>query len=71
MYHANVKLDVRKCNSNHKCKNDKCRCESKNPITHHVSEKDYIWNPSTCRCENDKYLESIIDDLVVTSDKMI
>ena len=36
-----------------------------------MSEKDYIWNPSTCGCENDKYLESIIDDLVVTSDKMI
>ena len=71
MYHANVKFDVRKCNSNHKCKNDKCQCECKNPITHHVSEKYYIWNPSTCGCENDKYLESIIDDLVITSDKII
>ena len=46
MYHANVKFDVRKCNSNHRCKNDECRCVCKNPITHHVSEKDYIWNPS-------------------------
>ena len=24
---------------------------------HHVCEKDYIWNPSTCSCENGKYLE--------------
>ena len=28
---------------------------------HHVCEKDYIWNPSTCGCENGKYLASIID----------
>ena len=28
---------------------------------HHVCEKDYIWNPSTCSCENRKYLASIID----------
>ena len=28
---------------------------------HYVCEKDYIWNPSTCSCENGKYLASIID----------
>ena len=28
---------------------------------HHVCEKDYIWNPSTCSCDNGKYLASIID----------
>ena len=28
---------------------------------HYVCEKDYIWNPSTCSCENRKYLASIID----------
>ena len=28
---------------------------------HHVCEKDYIWNPSTCSCENRKYLARIID----------
>ena len=27
--------------------------------------KDYIWNPSTCTCENGKYLESIIGDSVI------
>ena len=34
-------------------------------------EKDYIWNPGKCTCENGKYLESIIGDLVVTSDEII
>ena len=28
---------------------------------HYVCKKDYIWNPSTCSCENRKYLTSIID----------
>ena len=29
---------------------------------HHVWEKDYVWNPAACSCENGKYLESIMDD---------
>ena len=37
----------------------------------HVCEKDYIWNPATCSCENAKYLASIIDDSVITCDKII
>ena len=37
----------------------------------HVSEKDYIWNPSTCTCENGKYLESIIGDSVIKSNEII
>ena len=32
--------------------NDKCPCECKN---HNVCEKDYIWNPSTCNCENGNF----------------
>ena len=47
---------------------NKCRCESKN---HHLREKDYIWNPSTCSCENGKYLASIIGDSVITCDEVI
>ena len=39
----------------------------KNGIMKHVNDskiycqckKDYIWNPSTCICENDKYFKSI------------
>ena len=36
---------------------------------HHICEKVYIWNPATC--ENSKHLASIIDDSVITSDKII
>ena len=50
------KFDERICNLSQWWNNDKCRCECKK---HHVCEKDYIWNPSTCFCKNEKYLESI------------
>ena len=50
------KLDGRKCNSNQKWNNDKYRCECKK----HICVKDYICNPSTCRCKNGKY-KSLID----------
>ena len=36
----------------------KCQCECKKI---RVCEKDYIWNPATCICENGKYLTSIMD----------
>ena len=29
-------------------------------------ENGYIWNSTTCNCENGKYLGSIIDDSVIT-----
>ena len=47
------KLDGTKCNSNQRWNNDKCRCECKK---HHIYEKEYVWNPSTCISENGKYL---------------
>ena len=62
------KFDVRKCNSNQKWNDYKYRCECKK---HHICEKDYIWNPATCSCENGKYLASIIYDLVITCDEII
>ena len=31
-----------------------------------MSEKGYILNPSTCTCQNGKYVQSIIDDSVIT-----
>ena len=31
----------------------------------YVSEKDYIWNPSKCICENGKYLASTMDDSTI------
>ena len=33
-------------------------------------KRDYIWNPSTCNCKNGKYLGSIIDDSVITCNKI-
>ena len=32
--------------------------------------KDYIWNPTTCSCQNRKYLASITDDSVITCDEV-
>ena len=48
--------------------NGKCQCECKK---RHVCEKDYIWNPSTCSCENGKYSASIMDNSAITYDKVI
>ena len=28
----------------------------------YVCEKDYVWSPATCNCENGKYLASIMND---------
>ena len=33
-------------------------------------KKDYIWNPATCSCANDKYLASIFDHSVITCDNI-
>ena len=49
--------------------NDKCQCKCKNLNEHPVCEKDYIWNPATCTCENGKHLGSIYE--VITCDKII
>ena len=46
------KFDARKCNSNQKLNNNKCRCGSKNLKEYNACYKDYIWNPCTCICEN-------------------
>ena len=35
-----------------------------------MCKRDYIWSPATCNCENGKYLASIIDDSVTTSDEI-
>ena len=34
-------------------------------------EKDCVWNPCTSGCENNKCLENIIDDSVITHDQII
>ena len=43
------KFDGRKCNSDQWWDNDKCRYKCKK---RHVCEKNYVWNPATCSCEN-------------------
>ena len=32
---------------------------------------DYVSNPSTCACDNNTHLKSIVDDLVATCDEII
>ena len=54
--------------SNQKRKNETCQCECKN---YRRCKKDYSWNPSTCICENGKYLKSIADTSVVTCYEII
>ena len=49
-------------------KKGKCWCECKKI---HVCEKDYVWNPSKCICENEKYLASIMDDSKIICDEVI
>ena len=57
----------RKCNSDQSWNNDKCYSECKK---HHVCENDHVWNPATCRCENGKYLASIVDDSAIICDEV-
>ena len=61
-------FDRKNCHSDQWWNNDKCLYEFKK---RHVCEKDYIWNPATCSCQNGKYLASIIDDSAITYDEVI
>ena len=36
-----------------------------------LCEKDYIWNPDTCSCENIKSLGTFIVDSMITCDEII
>ena len=38
---------------------------------YNICEKDYIWNPVTCSCENGQYLANIIDDSVISRNEII
>ena len=46
----------------------KCQCECKK---RHVCEKDYVWNPATCNCENGRYLAIITNHSAITCDEII
>ena len=64
-YEFECNFDGCKCNSNENWKTNKCRCEWKNPEEHYACQKDYIWNPHTCSCENGKRLVSTIDGSMI------
>ena len=46
--------------------NNTCECRK-----HHVSKKDYVWNPATRSCQNGKYLVSIMADPAIICDEVI
>ena len=62
------RFDGRNCNSGQWSNNDRCWCECKKL---HVCEKNYVWNPATCNCQNGKYLASTMDDSAITCDGII
>ena len=62
------KFNSTTCNSNQKWNNDKCQCKCKKDRT---CKKDYSLNPSTCICQNGKYLENIADSAVIKCDEII
>ena len=61
-------LNGTKCNSTQWWNNDKCWYQCKK---HHICEKDYVWNPATCNCENGKNLASIMNDSAIMRDKVV
>ena len=63
-------MDRKKCNSNQIWNNDKCRCECKNPRKI-VCDKGHIWDSATSSCENGRYARDIIDDSVITCNKIL
>ena len=61
------KFNSTTCNSNQKQNNKAYQCECKN---YRKCKKDYGWNPSTCICENSKYLKCIADTSVTECDEI-
>ena len=62
------KFNSAACNSDQKWNNRTCQWECK---IYHKCKKNYSWNPSTCICENSKYLKSIADTSVIKCDEII
>ena len=36
-----------------------------------MCEKDYVWNPATCNCKNEKKLASVMDDSAIMCDETV
>ena len=62
------KFDGKKWNLNQWWYNNKCWCQCKK---HNISEKDYIWNSTTCCWKNWKCLASIMDNTAIVCDEVI
>lgn len=62
-----MQSDGKKCNSNQKWNGDKYQCECKK---YYWYKKDYVWNLSTCTCEIDMYLKSILDGSIFVCDEI-
>ena len=62
------KFNSTTCISNQKWYKKTCQCKCKN---YHKSKKDCNWNPSTCICENSKYLKSIANTSGIECNKII
>ena len=62
------KFNSATCNLNKQCNNKTCQYGCKN---YHKCRKDYSWIPSTCICENSKYLRSIADTSVMECERII
>ena len=65
-----MKFNSTTCNSNQKW-NKKCQCECLNVWIYHKCGKDNSWNPSTCICENSKYLKSVAGTSVAECDEIV
>ena len=58
----------KKCNSDQWWNTHKYRCECKK---RYVCEKNFFFqNSSTCGCENEKYLASIMDNSIIMCDEV-
>ena len=61
------KFNSKTCNSNQKLNNKTWQCECKNYCK---CKKYYSWNPSTCICENSKFLKSAANTSVISVMKL-
>lgn len=56
---------------------NKCQCEYKHYLKHHLCEKDYPYNSVACNCEINKYfknyanMKNLTDDSLIKCDKII
>ena len=59
MHHANVNVNLIEKQISGGIIKYRCECKKV-----HVCEKEYVWNPAICNCENGKYLASIMDKTI-------